>query len=318
MAHEVESMAYANKAPWHGLGKQVRPGLTPQEILCEANLDWKVEKRALMVHGYNTQIDSHYALVRDTDQSVLGICGKEYIPVQNDKAFEFFDKFIKAGHMTMETAGALRGGRWVWALAKIDDQFTLPGDDQVGAHLLLSNPHVWGKSMVIKFSAIRVVCMNTMLMSLNDRFNKFRFPHIKDFDQESMKTAEEALGLARYRMKDFKEQAEFLAAKRFTPATLMEYAAEVFGDLPDEYEEKKIITLKKTSLDYIDVVSSQPGADLKSSAGTWWGALSGVTYMVDHKLGRDSELRVFNSWFGQKEVLKRRALSMALEYAKAA
>ena len=33
MAHAVETMAYAGEVPWHGLGKQVLPDLTPEQML---------------------------------------------------------------------------------------------------------------------------------------------------------------------------------------------------------------------------------------------------------------------------------------------
>ena len=32
MAHAVETMAYAGEVPWHGLGKQVLPDLTPEPV----------------------------------------------------------------------------------------------------------------------------------------------------------------------------------------------------------------------------------------------------------------------------------------------
>ena len=42
MAHQVETMAYAGAVPWHGLGKEVLPDLTPEQMLYEAGLDWSV------------------------------------------------------------------------------------------------------------------------------------------------------------------------------------------------------------------------------------------------------------------------------------
>ena len=45
MAHEVETMAYANQVPWHGLGVPVRDDMTPNEMLEAASLNWTVSKR---------------------------------------------------------------------------------------------------------------------------------------------------------------------------------------------------------------------------------------------------------------------------------
>ena len=41
----------------------------------------------------------------------------------------------------METAGSLKGGKVVWALAKVKESFDIFGGDEVGAYLLFSNTH---------------------------------------------------------------------------------------------------------------------------------------------------------------------------------
>jgi hypothetical protein len=38
-------MAYCGKVPWHGLGKQVPKGVTAEQMIRAASLDWEVELR---------------------------------------------------------------------------------------------------------------------------------------------------------------------------------------------------------------------------------------------------------------------------------
>ena len=45
MAHQVETMAWANQVPWHGLGVEVSDDLTPLQMQEAAGLDWTVSKR---------------------------------------------------------------------------------------------------------------------------------------------------------------------------------------------------------------------------------------------------------------------------------
>ena len=47
MAHEVESMMYVGKTPWHGLGKAipVNHKLSIKEAIVASGLDWEVELR---------------------------------------------------------------------------------------------------------------------------------------------------------------------------------------------------------------------------------------------------------------------------------
>ena len=43
MPANVQSMAYYDKVPWHGLGKEVPKGVTADEMIKAAGLDWDVQ-----------------------------------------------------------------------------------------------------------------------------------------------------------------------------------------------------------------------------------------------------------------------------------
>ena len=84
------------------------------------------------------------SLVRSTDGKILTNVGENWTPVQNEEAFNFFGEYVLAGNMEMHTAGSLKGGQMVWALAKVKDSFELFGGDKVDSYLLFSNPHQYG------------------------------------------------------------------------------------------------------------------------------------------------------------------------------
>ena len=342
MAAAVESMAYAGEVPWHGLGVQVDSNLTPKEMLVEAGLDWSVSKREIFTYD-NADPDksedlimapNHSLLVRDSDNTIFGPCGPKFIPTQNEDAFTFFKKFTDAGKMTMETAGSLKDGRQIWGLAKVDESFTLPGDDRVLGNLLVSVSHEWGKSNEIRFTPIRVVCNNTLSMALADRTQPhFKMPHTRAFDADLIKTAEDALGLASNRMKEYKEAAEFLCTKKYNKDTVVSYIADLMQ--PKLAMQQKLLEQSKTEKTYLaratmldefqrapskvyEALEQQPGANLKSSSGTWWGAMNAVTFVVDHKWGHDRDAALHNAWFGARASLKTKAMTTALDYAKAA
>jgi phage/plasmid-like protein (TIGR03299 family) len=342
MAHAVETMAYAGETPWHGLGVKVEDNLTPQEMLVAAGLDWTVSKRHLFTHAdpdVNASddligVENYSVLVRDSDNKTFGPCGPRFIPSQNADAFEFFKKFTDAGDMKMETAGSLKGGEQVWGLANISEDFTLPGDDRVLGYLLVSVSHKWGKSNEIRFTPIRVVCNNTLTMALADSGRiGFRMPHVRALDSEVFVAAEQALGLAGDRMKEFKEAAEFLSSKQFDKDSIVNYVADLFQpDLLKAQEEienmsdTRMIANRQTMVEEFkrtpslvyQAIDQQPGAKLKSSNGTWWGAMNAVTFVVDHKWGHDRDASLHNAWFGGRASLKQRAMNKAIEYARAA
>ena len=130
-----------------------------------AGLNWSVEKQDIITSGGVT-IDGKQALVRSSDNKVLDVIGENWNPVQNDEAFNFFSEYVLAGDMEMHTAGSLKEGKMVWALAKVKDSFTILGDDQVDSYLLFSNPHQYGKSVDVRFTPIRVVSVSYTHLTL--------------------------------------------------------------------------------------------------------------------------------------------------------
>ena len=338
MSHEIETMAWTGEKPWHGLGVEVAPDLTPVEMMKAADLDWKVSKRPSYTinepeyrAGMNASnmiaVDGSYHLMRDTDNYHLSVCGDDYVPIQNEKVFEFFKKFTDAGHMTMDTAGSLKNGREIWGLAKIAQDFKLPGGDEVKGYLLINQPHIAGKAMTIKFTPIRVVCNNTLTIALDQGGAAFRMPHIRDFSADVQQAAEEALGLSKARQDEFQEKAEFLSSKQFTGETVMNYVAEVYQpqlliDKAKAHADEDFIIQDKFSKMAgmaFNAIDLSPGATMKSAKGTWWGALNGITFVEDHHRKGSAEGNALHSaWFGDASKRKAKALDKALEYAKAA
>ena len=61
------------------------------------------------------------SLIRSLDKKVLTNVGEGWNPVQNSEAFDFFHEYVMAGDMEMNTAGSLKGGKNVFALAKVNE-----------------------------------------------------------------------------------------------------------------------------------------------------------------------------------------------------
>jgi len=317
MSHEVETMAYAGETPWHGLGVPVSNDLTPTQMMQKAGLDWNVREVESFVE-YNGQkmLTGQKSLIRETDGKILTNVGRDWKPLQNSEAFEFFGEYVMAGDMEMNTAGSLKGGQMVWALAKVKESFELFKGDQVDAYFLFANPHLYGKSIDIRFTPVRVVCNNTLSLSLNTTSsNAVKVGHRAEFNAEDVK---EALGIASEKMQTYKQYAEFLGSKRFSAEKLIEYYNEVFPRTADKRVQNKSLsaeTLSRNAKLCFDNLESQPGANY--AEGSWWQAFNSVTYITDHHQGRNSDNRLYSSWWGGNQVRKRNALETAIEFAEA-
>ena len=118
MAHLVESMMYVGKTPWHGLGKEMPEGtkLGIDEALIAAGLDWEVELRHLFTDDQNNEklgILDQYAVCRQSDDSILGIVGPDYVPLQNRDAFKWFQPFLDSGNAAQVDHGATLSLCWL-------------------------------------------------------------------------------------------------------------------------------------------------------------------------------------------------------------
>lgn len=310
MAHLVDTMAYAGKTPWHGLGVPVSNDLTVEEMQVASGTDWTVLRDKL----YNSRTGQYTgwdALVRDRDERQLTLAPPDWHLTQNAQAFAFFREFVEEGNMEMHTAGSLKDGQIVWILAKIKESFTILSRDRVDSYLLFTLPHEYGRSIDIRFTPIRVVCWNTLSLSLNtgDVSERVKLSHRKAFDGEFVK---KTLGLSHQRMERYEERAAFLASKRYTNETVKQYVQSVFPQVASAKGDKQ----SRPATQALDALEKQPGAEL--GAGTWWQAFNAITFSVDHVMGRTPETRLANAWYGTLRDKKNQALEKALTFAKAA
>jgi phage/plasmid-like protein (TIGR03299 family) len=275
MAHELEivngyaQMAYVGDVPWHGLGTKVEADLTPGQFQKVAGLDWEVTKEKL-VTPQGAIVKNKEALVRTSDNSVLDVVGTGWNPVQNSEAFEFFHDYVMAGDMEMHTAGSLKNGQLVWALAKTKESFELFNGDLTENYFLFTNPHQFGKALNIRMTPIRVVCHNTLTLSLSQDSNSMvKVNHRKEFDSAEVK---EQMGIAKEKMEQYKTMAEFLGSKRYTSENIVQYFNEVFGSVAKEKVDGVMPFTSNNAKNAMDYLDTQPGANF--AQGSFWNAFN--------------------------------------------
>lgn len=337
MSHHVEivdgvaKMAYAGETPWHGLGTPVDSTLSAAEMQVAAGLDYTVSKRKLYYAGAKADskrvIKDRFAIVRDSDDQFYSLCSPKYNILQPADVFGFFHKFVDAGHMKMHTAGSLLSGKFIWALAEVGDEFKVGREDVVKGYLLMMSPYEMGRAALIQHTSTRVVCWNTLNMALGTGLKgkgAFRLPHTLVFDDDVKAKAEEALTLSHDHLRQFEEAANTLADVKVDAETTDAYFRRVFKlaptdlavrELADQATEVAAERGKRVIAKLEEALVSGPGAKLPGSAGTAWGALNAVTFVVDHQLGHDRDKVMRDNWLGYRGATKRRALEEALKLA---
>lgn len=296
-----------------GFGSEIKPGSSYKEIMTQAGLDWKVKKVDLKAMYKGQLIDTPKQALIKEDGTYFDTVSKDWHECQNDDAFSFLEEFTDAtkGQMTITHAGGIDHGRLVWALASIDREFTVFGKDVIGSKILITNPHIYGKTINFVFTPMRFFCTNQLTMNLMSKGKSdlnVKLSHRTKFDPQLVKMT---MGLAEDRLNDYKEMAEFLGSKRYTPETLDTYFKEALGvKAGDTTKPSKAATLA------MEVMETQPGAEC--GEGTFWQAFNAVTYTTDHLLGRSNEGRMKSIWYGPSRKVKTDAFNKAVKYAEAA
>lgn len=328
MSHEVESMFYVGETPWHGLGVQLESAPTTREAIVAAGLDWEVGQKELWTVQSNPDVfDSNLyadqkvpalANYRTTDGRILGVVGPGTHPLQNRDAFAFFDPFLASGDAVLETAGSLRDGERIWALARInrDPSVVVPGDE-VLKYLLLSNSHDGKVAVRVGFTPIRVVCANTLALAhgAGDAHKTLLKLHHTRKVKEAVVAARDAINLADRTFEATAERYRFLASRQIDRPSLELLVRRVLSPAPgQELPGASKITLPKV----VRLFEQGRGNQLPGVAGTYWAAYNALTEYLAYGRGKDRSRRLDNLWFGSAANQNDRALTIALEMAKAA
>lgn len=311
MPDAVETMAYHGETPWHGLGNKLKARASVETMKVESGLDWDVGLAPVQFEAYRRGLidaKGYFVLYRKKDGRVYDIVGSVYKPIQNEQVLAFFKEYVEAGDMHLETAGSLNDGRQVWALARMDKHFTLPGKDRVEGYVLLMNPHQYGKAMVVKFTSVRVVCWNTLTAALHDGATSIKLWHNVEFTAEVQQEAKRRLGIAKEKLEIMEAAADRLVRLEMTPDEALDVIVHVLKDDP-----KKPGRVAKRMVELFS--GAGLGATLPSAIGTGWGVLNAVTQYTDWEYGRTANRRLTRSWFGGGEVVKRKALTELLARA---
>ena len=321
MPANIDSMAYAGEVPWHGLGTRLTKRMTTDEALEKGGLNWEVELTSLRAESEAGRFDidckEHRAVVRKDNNSVLGVVGTSYVPLQNKDAFSFFDHAITDRKAIFETVGALGKGERVWMLAKVEGKdFEVLPSDKVDPYLLLFHAHDGSACVTSLFTPIRVVCQNTLRVALSKGSDRIKIRHTGDVAGK-IRLAGDALRMVGAMIDETKPVLVKMAQKQLTHSKTEDYVAKVLRPNVDASDKEQTARLKSNIEDIMTLVETGRGSEINGVRGTVWGAYNAITEFVDHKRGvrGGEENRIGSIWLGQGSQIKQRAFSIGATLA---
>lgn len=312
MSHLVETMAYAGATPWHGLGNQLTEQQPIDVWLHEAGMNWTIEQSDVL---FNVSPDGMHirmhrdakVLYRSDTLAPLSVVSPRYKVVQPHEVLHFYNDLVHAGGFELETAGVLKGGKKLWALAKTGQETLVRSGDRVKAYLLLATSCDGTLCTTAQFTSVRVVCNNTLQIAVGNSQGAVKVPHSTVFDPLAVK---DALGLGLSDWDVFMRNIKDLSKRPISP----EEARQYFADVLDEPLVADDATPSKAMQQLSALYSGAGmGSMLTGTRGTAWGLLNAVTEYVDHhRRARSSDYRLDSAWFGPGASLKQSALDKLL------
>lgn len=275
MSANVESMFYVRETPWHGLGTKVMETLSSKEALEAAGLNWRVLQEPIYTEK-EKQIEGYKANVRDLDSKVLGVVSDRYKIVQNQEAFAFTDELLGEG-VRYETAGSLQGGKKVWLLARMPQEYIISGE-RITPYLVFFNSHDGSGAVRVALTPIRVVCQNTLNLALATAKRSWSMVHTGNI-QGKMQEARDTLRLAETYMDHLGKEFETLRKKKLSDKQVLEYI-EILLPMEDgstPQQKKNISRLREDmKIRYFEA------PDLKDVGGSGYRFVNAVSDFATH------------------------------------
>ncbi len=323
MAHAIDNTTgqwavfTAGETPWHKLGVNVQQAQTSDEAIRLARLDWTVQQcgvEVVLPSGERLPIGSKRANVRSDTQACLGVVGDDYKPFHNREAFDFMDAIVGERLAMFETAGALKGGRRVWMLARLPQELRAAGNDTIQPYVLLTNSHDGTSSLRMFPTTVRVVCQNTLTLALGRAKTSegLSITHTESLTRR-VSEARANLGVIVKKLDAFSQQVQVLARRTLGREELASYFA---GLVTNRVEKNQ----KKLLERFFDNLHNERNA-MPEIRGSAWAAYNAVSEYADYGMtvhGQGlvkTDNRLNSIWFGAANELKQRAYQAALALA---
>lgn len=109
------------------------------------------------------RLDNYKAILNDQTRDVLSVVGSTWSPIYHRQMGELLATAKQTDSaLKFDSVGSAGGGRRVWAVAYLDEPYTIPGDDsETYPYLVVLNAHDSTGACKVLPTDIRVVCWNT-------------------------------------------------------------------------------------------------------------------------------------------------------------
>ncbi|MBK0379366.1 DUF932 domain-containing protein [Mucilaginibacter segetis] len=298
---------------WHGLGQIVEDYPTSAEAIRYAGLDYTVEKRPLFSNSLandlsdldngivfpKIDVPNFFATVRNDNNAVLGVVGKDYEVIQNADAFQFFDAIVGGSSgIKYETAGALGKGERIFITAKLPDYIKVGKQDLIEQYLFLTTSHDGFGSITAAFTPTRIVCNNTLNAAMRNHSNGIKIRHTASAN-DRLKQAHTLMGISNIMAQELAELFNHWTKVRITDKQVKKLIQVAMAPNKEVISNLELGLVDKLSTTYTNIVDNayayamgNPTQQMETTAGTLFGAYNAITgYYQNVRNFKDSDAK---------------------------
>lgn len=314
---------------WHGKENLLaEPPADWTEARRAAGLEWEPVSIPVYVQQGGTEdaptytaLSDFQAIARNDTGAVLGVPTASFSLISHAQMGEIIEAVLGDRLARFDTAGSVKGGRAVWALVRLDEPFTVPGDDTATyPYLCILNAHDGSGACKVLYTLVRVVCWNTWQAASADGDRtgyQFTFRHSGDVSSR-IGAAREALAGLRTAAADYREMMGDLARVRVDDAMVRTFLREFIPSPADQGEQispRVAANIDEARALFTALYEQSPTVD--AVRGTGYGLLMASTEYLDHLRGFRSRDSYVGRTVLRPEAAKHRAASLIREVAAA-
>lgn len=296
---------------WHAKGVTLGRQFTAAEAIEYANLNYEVQKIPLYTDDgqkiercatIRTDLDAH------NPDRILGVVGLAYQIVQNRDAFAFFDEIVQQDLAIYTSVGVLGHGEKIFLVAKLPLDYWVE-KDKFETFVTLVSGHDGMNALRVFATSVRVVCMNTLNMALKQTKLSVSLRHTRNVHDRLLE-APAILGLVDSKFRETQNLFQALASRPITVPLFNQYVEELF---PSENPNTRTLAHRES----ITLLLDDPLNTTDGIKHTYYAAFQSLVQYVDYnKPLRANKDRFEDKMFSGGASLKRRALSLALDYSQ--
>jgi phage/plasmid-like protein (TIGR03299 family) len=331
MSANVDEMMSVREMPWHGEGTILDdyPEGGWAEARKLAGLDWDPQyvptykQRGADEFGAPIYVkDGTWGSIErsDTGATLYHKDESTYSLITNTEMGEIMEAILEVPDASVkyETAGSLEGGRAVWALAKLDEPVTIPGDEGTWTmpYVALTNRHDGYAACAARATAVRIVCANTFRAAEleGERHGAtYSFVHKGDW-RDRKEDAKNAVAGARQEFRQYMELMTELSGVKVTKKQRERFIEAFIPEPPPALATERVMNNVAEARGKLRSLFESPtGIHVKTSA---YGLVQCAGEYLDHVRAYRNQDTYINRTLLTPEAQKARAYKLAREVAK--